>query len=271
MKPRPPALAGLFYPREAHVLRETVERHLAEGARTLAAETSEPNASVAKAVIAPHAGMQYSGPIAGAAYARLAEASAGVERVVLMGPAHRVFVQGVCAPTVDAFETPLGALRVDQKAIAEIRDLPLVSLGDAPHAQEHSLEVHLPFIQVALGPHIQLVPLLVGDAPVEGVAELLRRLWGGPDTRIVISSDLSHFHDYSTAQRHDHATTRAIEALDGDSLDRDSACGRVPVRGLLRVAAQRGLRVSTLDLRNSGDTAGSKDRVVGYGAYALSA
>jgi len=261
MDVRPPALAGTWYAGDARALGADVEGFLtAAGAR---------DGSPPKAIIAPHAGLIFSGPIAGQAYAQLAPVAETVERVVLLGPAHRTFVRGLCAPTVDGFETPLGVVPLDRESLDPLRDLPQVSFADGPHAEEHSIEIQLPFLQRLLG-DFRLVPLLVGAAEPEEVAEVLERLWGGPETRIVISSDLSHFHDYETAKRLDQATTRAIEGLDVGGLDEESACGRVPIRGLLTIAKRKGLRVDTLDVRNSGDTAGRKDRVVGYGAYAFS-
>ncbi len=258
MSVRPSALAGTWYAGDSRALESDVERFL-EGA-------PPPEGSAPKAIIAPHAGLMFSGPIAGSAYAQLLPARDAIERIVLLGPAHRAFVRGLCAPTVDGFETPLGVVRIDRAALESLRALPQVSFGDGPHAEEHSLEIQLPFLQRLLG-DFSLVPLLVGAAQPDEVAEVLERLWGGPETRIVISSDLSHFHDYATAQRLDHATSQAIEGLDVGGLDEESACGRVPIRGLLTVARRKGLAARTLDLRNSGDTSGRKDRVVGYGAY----
>jgi AmmeMemoRadiSam system protein B len=260
MPVRPSALAGTWYAGDPRALNADVERFLAGAA--------PPADGAPKAIITPHAGLAFSGPIAGSAYAQLLPARDTVERIVLLGPAHRAFVRGLCAPTVDGFETPLGVVRIDRAALDSLRDLPQVSFADGPHAEEHSLEIQLPFLQRLLG-DFSLVPLLVGAAQPAEVAEVLERLWGGPETRIVISSDLSHFHDYATAQRLDRATSEAIERLDVHGLDEESACGRVPIRGLLAVARRKGLAARTLDLRNSGDTSGRKDRVVGYGAYAF--
>ncbi len=221
-----------------------------------------------KAIIAPHAGYIYSGPVAATAYARLQPMRGTVERVVLLGPAHRVGFRGLALPDAVCFRTPLGEVALDEEAIAVLADMPQVRVLDAAHAREHSLEVHLPFLQEVLG-DFRLVPLVVGEASAEEVGEALERLWDGPQTLIVVSSDLSHYHDYDTARRLDAATSRAIEQLRYEDLNEESACGRIPVSGLLYVARRRGLRVATLDLRNSGDTAGSRDRVVGYGAYVI--
>jgi AmmeMemoRadiSam system protein B len=220
-----------------------------------------------KALVVPHAGYIYSGPVAATAYAQLAERKAEIRRVVLLGPSHRVPFRGLAVPSVDAFATPLGALAIDQAAIARILRLPQVVVSDEAHVEEHSLEVHLPFLQTVLE-QIALVPIVVGEATAEEVAAVLDVLWGGEETLIVVSSDLSHYHDYATAKRLDRVTTEAIEALRHD-IDPEQACGCRPLNGLLVAAAAHHLSVRTLDLRNSGDTAGTRDRVVGYGAYAL--
>ena len=258
---RPPAVAGLFYPGDPVELEVTVDRYLA-GARADSGDAAP------KAVIAPHAGYVYSGPVAASAYARIAALRGNIERVVLIGPAHRVALRGLAASAAGAFRTPLGEVPVDRSALDRILRLPQVCELDRAHDGEHSLEVHLPFLQRALG-DFSLVPLVAGDASADEVAEVLEALWGGPETLIVISSDLSHYNDYETARALDEATTRSIEALDPAGLDSHSACGRVPIRGLLLVARRQDLHVSTLDLRSSGDTAGPRDSVVGYGAYAF--
>jgi hypothetical protein len=254
---RTPAVAGMFYPSDARELKAAVAQYLA------AADTG---GGVPKAIIAPHAGYIYSGPIAGTVYARLQPARGTISRVVLLGPAHRVGFRGLACSSAAYFETPLGRIETDHAAIQSIRDLPQVRVHDAAHAQEHSLEVHLPFLQEVLGA-FRLVPLAVGAASAPEVGEVLERLWGGPETLIVISSDLSHYHDYASAQQRDRATSRAIETLDIDAIGYDDACGRDPVNGLLYVARRKGLHAHTIDLRNSGDTAGTRDSVVGYGAY----
>ncbi len=259
---RPPAVAGHFYPDDPTALTEAVARYLAEAES--AGEPAGPRPP--KAIIAPHAGYVYSGPIAASAYARVRPLRGTVERVVLLGPAHRVAVRGIAASTAEAFATPTGTIPVDREAIERIAALPQVQLLDEAHRMEHSLEVHLPFLQEVLG-DFRLVPLVVGNATAEEVAEVLDALWGGPETLIVVSSDLSHYHDYMTARRLDLATCEAIEHLDPRPIGFDNACGRVPISGLLTVAARRGLSVETVDLRNSGDTAGPRDQVVGYGAW----
>ncbi len=254
---RTPAVAGMFYPAKATELETMVGRYLG------AASVSGP---VPKAIIAPHAGFIYSGPVAASAYVRIAPARDTITRVILLGPAHRVTVAGLALPSVDSLATPLGNVSVDKKAVAMITDLPQVKVMDAAHESEHSLEVHLPFLQTVLT-QFALVPLAVGQASPVDVGEVLERLWGGPETLIVISSDLSHYHDYDTARRLDSATSRAIEQLRPEDIQYDHACGRIPINGLLHVARKRGMSVTTIDLRNSGDTAGPRDQVVGYGAY----
>ena len=261
---RPPAVAGMFYPGDSAGLRDELATCLAVP-EAPAPETTE--AGTLKAIIVPHAGYIYSGGTAGHAYARLAPLAGRIRRVVLLGPCHRVSVRGLAAPTVQAFATPLGRVPLDRAAIDGLNDLPQVVASDAAHAQEHSLEVQLPFLQTVLG-SFELLPLAVGDASAAEVAEVLERLWGGPETLIVISSDLSHFHTYREAQRIDGATAEHILAL--DQLTRfDQACGALPINGLLAVARRRGLGIERLAQCNSGDTAGDKSRVVGYASFAL--
>jgi AmmeMemoRadiSam system protein B len=222
----------------------------------------------AKALIAPHAGYIYSGKVAATAFAAVRDIAETVTRVVVIGPAHYVALRGIAVPTVDAFETPLGRVPVDREALSALADLPCVVAADAPHAPEHALEVELPFLQMLLG-SFALVPLVVGAAAPQEVAEVLGRLWGGAETLVVISSDLSHYHDYATAQRHDALTAAMIERGDWAQLGADNACGFRPVAGLLVEAARRGLGAQRLALCNSGDTAGGCDRVVGYGAWSF--
>ncbi len=259
---RRPAVAGMFYPGSATELSSAVLDFIGSAESRLPGE----GVGVPKAIIAPHAGYRYSGQVAAEAYARLKPAHDVITRVVLLGPCHRVAVRGLAAPSDDAFATPLGDIPIDRDAIDAISNLPQVSEFDATHTEEHSLEVQLPFLQEVLD-DFTLVPLVVGDATNAEVAEVLDALWGGEETLIVISSDLSHYLDYEQAKAIDKRTCDAIERLDPDSIGGDQACGRVPVKGLLTTAARRHMRVETVDLRNSGDTAGPRDRVVGYGAW----
>lgn len=256
---RSPVVAGMFYPADPHELRATIHDFL---------DAAKHSDTAPKAIIAPHAGYNYSGPVAASAYARLAQARGTIRRVVLLGPSHRVGFYGLAASSADRFTTPLGSIPVDRTALEKVLTLPQVRVLDQAHALEHSLEVHLPFLQGVLG-EFSLVPLVTGDATAQAVAEMLELLGGEPETLIVISTDLSHYHDYETARRMDAATSRAIEALRPEAIDYDQACGRVPLLGLLEFARRRGLHIKTIDLRNSGDTAGPRDRVVGYGAYVL--
>lgn len=258
---RPAAVAGMFYPANASELDAMLRAMLA------GAEPS--SCGRPKAIIAPHAGYVYSGPVAASAYARLKPFAHEIRRVVLIGPAHRVRVGGIAVSAAEAFATPLGPVPVDAAAVAEIASLPQVVRLEAAHADEHCLEVHLPFLQELLDA-FSIVPMLVGDASAEEVAEVLDRLWGGEETLIVVSSDLSHYLDYESAKRLDARTTQAIEALAPGEIGAEQACGRIPVAGLLTLARRRGLSATTLDLRNSGDTAGDRRRVVGYGAWLFS-
>ncbi len=261
---RPPAVAGLFYPGKARDLERAVEEYLA------AAETGGPASRdrPPRALIAPHAGYIYSGPTAGAAYATLASGADNIRRVILVGPAHREAFVGIALPNAASFETPLGRVPVDIDACARLRALPGIAVFDRAHRLEHSLEVQLPFLQRLLG-RFAIVPLLVGDASPGEVATAIAALEGEPGTVTIVSSDLSHYHDYETARRMDAATARAIEALRPEAIGPDQACGRLAIQGLLERARARGLDATTLDLRNSGDTAGPRDRVVGYGAWAF--
>jgi len=254
---RQPAVAGMFYPASPEQLRHDIDKFLQS------VDSDEPPP---KALIAPHAGYVYSGPIAASAYASLRPVADKIKKVVLLGPAHRIPFAGLAAPTSDGFRTPLGVVPVDQQSLQRVLSLPQVISLDAAHEQEHSLEVHLPFLQMVLN-DFEIIPLVVGDASTDEVAEVLELLWGGDETLIVISSDLSHYNSYDTAQQMDRATSMAIERLQPEEIHYDMACGRNPVNGLLQLARLKGMKAKTLDLRNSGDTAGPRDRVVGYGAY----
>jgi AmmeMemoRadiSam system protein B/AmmeMemoRadiSam system protein A len=257
---RPAAVAGMFYPGDAQALGADIDEMLG-GVDSLA-----PRLGFPKALVVPHAGYIYSGAVAAHAYDTLAAARGVVRRVVLLGPVHRVAVRGLALPGAEAFDTPLGRIRVDPAAREALRDLPQVVASDQAHALEHSLEVQLPFLQKQLG-EFSLVPFAVGSASVEQVAAVIERLWGGPETLIVISTDLSHYHAYDAACAIDQATVARIAARATD-LDHDEACGATPLNGFLAVAAKRGLPVKLLAACNSGDTAGGKGRVVGYSAFA---
>lgn len=256
---RHPAVAGMFYPEDPETLRAMVEDLLSQ------ARVSD---GTPKAIIAPHAGYIYSGAIAASAYARLRQARNAIRRVVLLGPAHRVGFYGLALSSAESFETPLGRIELDHETIERIAALPEVFVYDSAHEQEHSLEVHLPFLQLVLD-DFRLIPIVVGSATDAEVARVIEFLWDDPETLVVVSSDLSHYLDYESARRIDGITSSAIENLDGSRIGHDSACGYIPVRGLLAAARRRGLKASVVDLRNSGDTAGPHEQVVGYGAYVI--
>ncbi|MFO7664287.1 MAG: AmmeMemoRadiSam system protein B [Chloroflexota bacterium] len=259
---RHPAVAGQFYPADPDELEALIESYLS------AAETPEDSLDppLVKAVIVPHAGYIYSGPIAASAYVNLAFSDIPIRRFILLGPAHFVPVNRLAISGARVFATPLGVIPIDESARAAALKLPQVGENDLAHQPEHSLEVQLPFLQV-LCPDFTIVPLLVGNASPIEVAEVLDHLWDGPETRIIISSDLSHYHDYKTARQMDQKASDAITALDGESLEENSACGRTAIQGLLLAARRRKMRVTAVNLRNSGDTGGPRDRVVGYGAF----
>jgi AmmeMemoRadiSam system protein B/AmmeMemoRadiSam system protein A len=256
---RPAAVAGTFYPDSPDHLSREIAAMLSDA---VCRPEDRP-----KAIIVPHAGYMYSGPVAASAFAMLAGGENAIDRVVLLGPAHRVAVRGLALPDCDAFATPLGAVPVDRSAVDAIEDLPQIVYSDPAHRQEHSLEVEIPFLQVVLD-EFSLLPIVVGEASPDAVAETLDRLWGGPEILIVISSDLSHYLSYEDAREIDAETARQIGDLD-PTIKSYQACGATPINGLLLAAQKRGLRVRPLDLRNSGDTAGDRQRVVGYGAFAF--
>ncbi len=255
------AVAGAFYPASAPLLQQELEHFLRAVVPTA-------NPAPPKALIVPHAGYQYSGAIAASAYARLLPVRERIRRVVLMGPAHRVFVPGIAMSSAEAFASPLGEVPLESGLAHALSRFPQVQVLDRAHEQEHCLEVHLPFLRYLLK-DFSLIPLLVGQSDFYSVAQVLEFLWGGEETLIVVSSDLSHYQDYASAQQRDAATTWAIEHLRPDLIQGEDACGYCPLNALLYAAKRKGLQVETLDVRNSGDTAGNKDRVVGYGAYVL--
>lgn len=257
---RAAAVAGTFYPAQPEQLADNV-------AGLLAAVDASELVTRPKALIVPHAGYIYSGPTAAAAYASLADNAQEIRRVVLLGPVHRVPVHGLALPDVEAFSTPLGTIELDRAVISNISSMPQIVLSTAAHRFEHSLEVQLPFLQSVLD-DFKLVPIAVGDASAEQVAEVIEKLWGGPETLIVISSDLSHFHSYRSAMQIDQQTVASI--LDLRLLrNHEQACGATPINGLLQVVRKRGLKPRLIDLCNSGDTAGDKERVVGYTSIAF--
>jgi len=262
MRARSMAFAGMFYSDKPQELAAAVKSYIAEAAPP--AIPAPP-----KAVIAPHAGYIYSGPIAGTAYASLSARAGQVERVVLFGPSHRVAFTGVATSGASVFETPLGPLAVDRDAVTALVQTGLAREFEPAHENEHSLEVHLPFLKQIV-PAARVVPLLAGDDDWRAALRVLAHLWGGNETVIVVSSDLSHYHDYATAQKMDAGTAKSLEGLAAGKIDYEQACGATGINALLALVAEKGLRCTTLDLRNSGDTAGPKNRVVGYGAFCVS-
>ncbi len=265
---RPCAVAGRFYPSDPAVLQQDVDHYV---------QPDRPGPDFdrpIKAIIAPHAGYIYSAPIAGSAYRCVVDLRGKIRRVVLIGPAHYVAFSGLAVSSADIFETPLGNIAVDTECVHKLVDSQIVNIHDEAHAPEHGLEVHLPFLIHCLadrnsGVDFSLVPLLFGDVSYEHTSDVLDPFLDEPQTLIVVSSDLSHYHDYESARRLDRETADAILAGRGDVITSSRACGHNAIRGLLSCVNSRGLRVTELDLRNSGDTAGPRDRVVGYGAFAI--
>ena len=256
---RQPAVAGTFYPANSQQLQQSVNRLLED------AKTQEPPP---KAIIAPHAGFVYSGAIAASAYSRLIQTRKTITQVILIGPSHRFAFNGLAISRSKSYSTPLGEIAVDTAAVNDIACLDFVEYVEQAHRYEHCLEVQLPFLQTVLD-SFTIVPIVAGDATPEQVSTVLKMLWNGPQTLIVISSDLSHFHDYKTAQKIDQKTSEYIVDLQYEALGYESACGRIPIGGLLALAREKLFCVKSIDLRNSGDTAGDKNRVVGYGAYVV--
>lgn len=257
MTTRPAAVADMFYPGTSSLLRDEIQSYISK---------VTPGTTTPKAIIAPHAGYIYSAAVAAHAYAQLKQARAIIKRVVLLGPCHRVAIKGLAVPDDDFFETPLGKIPLDHISIRRLLDLPQVQVFNPTHKDEHSLEVQLPFLQEVLD-DFSIIPLVVGESRVQDVSEVIDFLWGNEETLFVISSDLSHYLGYETAQAIDTQTCHAIESLNSAAIGHENACGRYAINGLLESAKRRNMKVTTLDIRNSGDTAGSKDRVVGYGSW----
>lgn len=257
---RQPAVAGIFYPADGQTLKKDIKHYL---------ERADTDINIMpKAIVVPHAGYIYSAPVAASAFKQLIPFKDKINRVVLLGPSHRVAFTGLAIPESEIFNTPLGAIAIDQEMMQRLSGFPQIISSDQAHCDEHSLEVQLPFLQEILG-DFTLIPLVVGDATKEEVAEVIKALWGDEHTLIVISTDLSHYHNYNEAQQLDNATSDAIVNLQPELIDYEDACGRNGLKGMLAVAKEKNLTVDMLDLRNSGDTAGDKSRVVGYGAYVI--
>jgi AmmeMemoRadiSam system protein B len=264
MRVRPSAFAGTFYPDKPQELAAVVKSHLSKSAKTASAART----MLVKAIVAPHAGYIYSGTTAGAAYAAVSARRDEIERVVLLGPSHRVGFSGIASSGASVFETPLGPVTVDRDAVTALTTAGLAREFEGAHDDEHSLEVQLPFIKTVF-PSAHIVPLLAGDEDWQACERVLAALWGKDETLIVISSDLSHYHDYATAQHLDGETAKQIESLAAGGIDHEQACGATAINGILGIAADKKMSCQTLELRNSGDTVGAKNRVVGYGAFAI--
>lgn len=258
---RQPAVAGSFYPDDKETLLEMVNEYLDN------VEIITP--SIPKAIIAPHAGYMYSGQIAARAYKLFAQSKDTIKRVILLGASHRMSFDGIALSSADAFVTPLGSVEIDYETTNILKDLPCSIIADEVHAKEHSLEVHLPFIQVCLSNDVKIVPALTGNVSPSEVADFIEAAWNSDDTVVAVSSDLSHYLPYDECKQVDAKTTEAIENLNINGLEHDSACGRLAICGLLKIAKDKGLEVKTIDVCNSGDTAGDKISVVGYGAWAF--
>ncbi len=257
---RSPAVAGMFYPDNAVVLRDTIQQYLQQA--------TVQTTACPRVLVVPHAGYVYSGEVAAVAYRQIAACAHDIHKVVLMGPSHRVAFHGLALPRSEGFQTPLGTVKLDMVLYEKVQALPGVVVSEQAHAAEHSLEVQLPFLQQIL-PDFSLLPLVIGDASMEEVAAVIAAIWHEPDTLFVISTDLSHYHAYSQAQQLDRATSEAIVQLQPEQIGYENACGRNGLNGMLLFAREQGLQAECLDLRNSGDTAGDKNRVVGYGAYVI--
>lgn len=261
-KIRPPAVAGIFYPASGTELKTNVQSFLASVPER--ANTVNP-----KVLIVPHAGYIYSGPVAASAYKLILQRNELVKRVVILGPSHRVFLQGAALPSASIFATPLGEISVDKYAAKELLKLPFVCISEEAHAMEHALEVQLPFLQICIGNDFEILPLVVGECTAQEASLLLEKIWGDTSTLIIISSDLSHYENQKSARVHDAHTCSIIENKNAAALGQDDACGFFPLRGLLDLARIKNMKIETLDLRNSGDTSGPRNQVVGYGAWAV--
>jgi len=269
---RPPAVASMFYPGGAAELRKEVQNYLSNaGTEENVPKLKKGETAELRTRIVPHAGYIYSGKIAACAYQLLQENQNQFKRVLLLGPSHRVRLQGAAFPETDAFETPLGEITLDKELIEKmLAEFSWISVSDEAHSEEHCLEVQLPFLQETLG-EFKLLPLVVGETKTEQITEIIQQFGEDPETLIVISTDLSHFHDYQTAREIDARTANAIELLEPNRLSTEDACGAYPLRGALLAASQNQWNVHRLGLCNSGDTAGDHGRVVGYGAWAMTA
>ncbi len=259
MKNKKADVAGLFYPSEPEELKSMLETFV---------NTAKSVNNLTRAVIAPHAGYVYSGPIAGSAYKALYSSKENIKNVIILSPSHNCSFDGVATHSAQAFSTPLGDIEVNQELKEKIASLPFIKELDEAFIREHALEVHLPFIQYVL-PHAKILPLVVGQTYPEEIQMLIETLWNDPSNAFVISTDLSHFLSYMQAQKLDSLTAKQFERKLFQEIHHEQCCGYFPVRGMLKFAKEHGLKISTLDLRNSADTAGDKGRVVGYGSFMI--
>lgn len=258
---RQPVVAGMFYPENPEQLKTTIKNFLNEA-------QSHSHLETPKAIIAPHAGYVYSGSIAASAYACLKNVKTKISNVILLAPAHYYAFHGIATTSANFYATPLGSIKVDQKKIQELtQEFKFFNICEEAFTYEHAVEVHLPFLQTTLGNNFSLIPLIVGSCPIQAVESILNNLWNGAETLIVVSSDLSHYHDFETAKQRDKKTTDLILQLNAKAITPEDACGAAPIRGLLSIAQKKNLKAKIIDLRNSGETAGDKNRVVGYGAF----
>ncbi len=269
LRVRQPAVAGAFYPGNRDALLAEIDRAFADSVRPEWKEaTPSTPGPPPRALIVPHAGYVYSGAVAASAFSLLSPHRHAIRRVVLLGPSHRVFLNGIGVTSADAWDTPLGRVPIDDSARSTVLAVAWVRVDDRAHAPEHSLEVELPFLQTVLDDFV-LLPLVVGDATDTQVADTIDIVWDGPDTVVVVSTDLSHYLPHDEAMRRDTRTADAIVANHPSAIAGEDACGNRGLRGLLVAARRRDLDVRRIDLRNSGDTAGNTERVVGYGAFAI--
>jgi AmmeMemoRadiSam system protein B len=263
MNIRHAAVAGQFYSDDPDELAHNVDSYIHSG-------LADVNANSLHGLIVPHAGYIYSGPVAGVAYWVLQKARSRIRTVVLAGPSHRVFLEGIGASLAAEWHTPLGPVAIAQDETSKLlHEFSAVNVRDDAHAPEHSLEVQLPFLQRVLDPDWQLLPLVVGHVDSNVMAEVLEPYLTRPDVVVIVSTDLSHYLTYDDARERDNRTAWNIIERNPDHIFDDDACGAYPLRGALVAAKEGDCNIELLALANSGDTQGSRDRVVGYGAFAI--
>jgi len=268
-KIRHPAVASMFYPGKPADLLNSVRKYLSDADAEQSTVKFKNDENSVRALIVPHAGYIYSGKIAASAYQLLQRNKYHFKRVLLLGPAHRLCLQGAAFPNEEVFETPLGSIILDKTRMKKLAaEFSWISFNEKAHAEEHSLEVQLPFLQETIA-DFELLPLVVGEMDSLQIAEMIQQFSTDLETLIVISTDLSHFHNYQTAYEKDALTANAIELLEPQKISSEDACGVYPLRGALVAALQNKWKIHRMGLCNSGDTTGDYGRVVGYGAWAL--